>query len=373
MTNLDKNLVVPTDLGNTFKQEGDKYQVNVGKGLTVKPDGTIELALSPDEGNLLQLRGNGSYYGIKPPPNLESLYVDAVNGVDQHPDQVQGAGTKDKPLRTLKYASDLAIFGTVRNIFLKCNQDHVVDTWFRVTAGTLKIRMYGEELDEEYIRQGNELGNAYYQIMLKKLEPRIVFRGIDNSRMYPEATKEKTVISLVKIEVDPNTILDISNVRLVNDLDAVIRRNPQATTNYCSLAHYNRIELIGNAQLTLQSVRLESTGNVTIDQDVTNITEGNLTFTVKGLQQSSFGITHMSTGSIQFRGMFIEEPYPYSICGVDGWYYGLAAGAVMSLKHSGNGNQEKIAKRIYGVQSEEQNGVKVLLNLNTDVSSLLFN
>ena len=50
---------------------------------------------SDDEGNLLQLRNNGMYYGIEAPPDLRSQYIDSVVGDDNNP------GTYDRPLKTV--------------------------------------------------------------------------------------------------------------------------------------------------------------------------------------------------------------------------------------------------------------------------------
>ena len=106
--------VHPDNMGNTLVFKGTAYNVNVGDTLTVGANGLVDVKLSKADGNLLQKRGDGLYYGIEPPTNLQYLYVDAVNGVDQHPDNVVGAGTRSKPLRTIRYAEEISLVGTSR-------------------------------------------------------------------------------------------------------------------------------------------------------------------------------------------------------------------------------------------------------------------
>lgn len=57
-----------------------------------------EVDLSPDAGNLLDMRDNGLYYGIQAPPNVSNLYVSTSLGDDTNP------GTQSAPLKTLAAA-----------------------------------------------------------------------------------------------------------------------------------------------------------------------------------------------------------------------------------------------------------------------------
>lgn len=57
-----------------------------------------EVDLSPDAGNLLDMRENGLYYGIQAPPNISHLYVSTSLGDDTNP------GTQSAPLKTLAAA-----------------------------------------------------------------------------------------------------------------------------------------------------------------------------------------------------------------------------------------------------------------------------
>ena len=54
--------------------------------------------LSEDDGNLLEWRENGLYYGIQAPKNISTLYIHANEGNDTNP------GTRARPLRTINAA-----------------------------------------------------------------------------------------------------------------------------------------------------------------------------------------------------------------------------------------------------------------------------
>ena len=90
--------------------------------------GGVRVRVSAAGDNLLQQKDDGLYYGIVPPANVANLYVDAVNGKDQDPNVVAGAGTRTSPLKTFTYACQLSVNGTHRRIYLMADQDHIVDS-----------------------------------------------------------------------------------------------------------------------------------------------------------------------------------------------------------------------------------------------------
>lgn len=63
-----------------------------------RKESTLGVKLSEDDGNLLEERKNGLYYGIKPPKDTSNLYVSSSQGDDKN------AGTKESPLRTINEA-----------------------------------------------------------------------------------------------------------------------------------------------------------------------------------------------------------------------------------------------------------------------------
>ncbi len=72
--------------------------------------------VSNGAGNLIQLRTDGVYYGIQPPPNFANQYVSSVSGNDSN------AGTIGSPLRTIRKAISNLPDGTMGDIYLKAGE-----------------------------------------------------------------------------------------------------------------------------------------------------------------------------------------------------------------------------------------------------------
>lgn len=68
--------------------------------------------LSEDNGNLIEWRDDGLYYGIQAPRNISTLYIHANEGNDSNP------GTRDRPLRTINAALNQYKSGQEYNIRL---------------------------------------------------------------------------------------------------------------------------------------------------------------------------------------------------------------------------------------------------------------
>lgn len=98
--------------------------------------------LSNHSGNLLQVREDGLYYGMKQEPRYESLYVDAQRGNDDNP------GTEAQPLRTLAKALTLPTRPGDRNIYLRHGQRHEVRSngYIYVSGGNVRISIHGPNL-----------------------------------------------------------------------------------------------------------------------------------------------------------------------------------------------------------------------------------
>lgn len=126
----------------------------------------FEPRISEKAGNLLRLESDGIYYGIEPPKDLGNLFVDAINGVDQHPDDVEGAGSEAKPLRTFAYANRIAQLGTHRTIRLHTEQEHncTPSNYFSFKAGKVTVFPYGSAFDEELKKAGGDNTIAFSAI-----------------------------------------------------------------------------------------------------------------------------------------------------------------------------------------------------------------
>lgn len=142
-------VVTPSNIGKGLTFVNDKYDVNVGKGLELDSTGKVQLKISSDAGNSLDLRANGLYYGIQAPASLANLYVDPINGVDQHPDDVAGAGTRAKPLKTLRYALRINSTGVKRTIHLKEGSviKTSVDDIRPIIGDDISVVPYGDRMD----------------------------------------------------------------------------------------------------------------------------------------------------------------------------------------------------------------------------------
>jgi len=88
--------------------------------------------MSDAAGNLLQLKDDGLYYGLTPPPNFANQYVSSSTGNDTNP------GTILAPLRTIQKAISNLPDGTAGNIFLLAgNTFHTYPTASGDTINTL--------------------------------------------------------------------------------------------------------------------------------------------------------------------------------------------------------------------------------------------
>lgn len=115
--------------------------------------GGIKVKLSPDDGNLLQKRNNGLYYGIEAPPDTRHLYVSSSTGSDSN------KGTRAEPLQTIREAFRRNNVGTRFTIFLHEDDEHEVrGSWgFFATRKGAEIYPYGPVLDS--INRRNPVGS----------------------------------------------------------------------------------------------------------------------------------------------------------------------------------------------------------------------
>lgn len=98
----DVHVVTPSNMGKglIWTDATKTYDVNVGQtsGLVMNENGEVGVKLSPDAGNLLELRSNGIGYWQVIEESLQRQYVDSVGGSDDNP------GTKAQPLKTFEHA-----------------------------------------------------------------------------------------------------------------------------------------------------------------------------------------------------------------------------------------------------------------------------
>lgn len=106
------------------------------------------MVVSPDEGNLIQQRTNGIYYGIIPPIHLAHQFI-SNDGIDADTD-TDGSyrGSREKPLKTLKFALDRLGQGMTGNIYL--HEGQAFDVYAEnpaIAKGDISISLYGPNQD----------------------------------------------------------------------------------------------------------------------------------------------------------------------------------------------------------------------------------
>lgn len=112
---------------------------------TIRPS---DIPVSPDDGNMVQVRGNGIYIGAEAAPDYAQQYVDSVNG-----DDVTGDGSRENPYKTISRAIDNMVPGTSGyTVYCYENQEHVLPS--RVLQGvSMTITSYPSLQDNAELLQ----------------------------------------------------------------------------------------------------------------------------------------------------------------------------------------------------------------------------
>lgn len=166
--------VTPDNIGKglVWNAQTKQYDVNVADShsLTVNEHNIIGLRLSPDEGNLLEIRDNGVGLWQVIEPDLRRQYVDSVNGNDGN------AGTKASPLKTFEHAlsrlynSKNGGRGTAAILIKNGGTYYVGHERFSLTDLNLAVINYGDELDGDV-----HIGDGYYVCQTKSyVKPKLI-------------------------------------------------------------------------------------------------------------------------------------------------------------------------------------------------------
>lgn len=326
----------------------------------------IGIRLSSDKGNLLQQRKNGLYYGVEAPADLANLYVDAVNGVDQHPDDVAGAGTRAKPLKTFTYANSIAFEGTRRTIYLMADQDHIVDSGraSNIKSGILNVEPYGPVFDAYKVV--HVAGTATIGAMRNDNKlPRLVLTGFGTYKWYGNNVID--VAQITSIYNKANS--EFQGVHIVLDNEGSFEPTaPERTT----LQAYYAARILNEGSLTLSYCKVTSKGTtVTSPQYVSGIVSAYTKETgiISRFNKNFIGLLAAPTRAIvntsiinlayESDNMFTSFP----AWGRD--YYGS-----ISLKLSGLADNHIITDYVYSKTFDDlPSGGKVIINPSTDVPS----
>ena len=326
----------------------------------------IGVRISADNGNLLQQRKNGLYYGVESPPNLSNLYVDAVNGVDQHPDDVAGAGTRAKPLKTFAYTNSVALDGTTRTIHLMADQDHIVDSanGSVIKQGRLTVQPYGPVFDAYKVVSGGTTDTIIAMRNDNKL-PRLVLTGFSTSKYY--ASTSIDMVQLTAVYNRANS--EFMGVHIILDNEGSIKPTaPERTT----LQAWQAARIFNENALTLSVSKVSSRGTtVTSPQFVSGI--------VSDYTKATGIISHFNKN---FIGLVTSSPRAAVSTIVNNIVYdsanmftsfrawGYDYSGSISLRDSMLADNHVITNSVYSKTFDAlPGGGKVIINPSTDVPS----
>lgn len=142
----------------------------------------IGIRVSSDNGNLLQQRKNGLYYGIEAPPDTANLYVSSSMGDDSN------TGTRAAPLKTIREAITRNYIGTTFTIHLFEDDVHPVHaSWGPIGNGKLfTMRPYGPVTDDVYSRNPRGSSSLWLSQELHRPTVKFIYDGQANlsNRLY---------------------------------------------------------------------------------------------------------------------------------------------------------------------------------------------
>lgn len=354
--------VHPDNMGNTLVFKDKVYNVNVGDTLMVGDNGLVDVKLSNASGNLLQKRDDGLYYGIEPPANLKNLYVDAVNGVDQHPDEVDGAGTKTKPLKTIKYAISLGREGTVRSILLKENQDHIFGSYIVVPSGQLNISVYGDTYDALTATGRYDSWSVGRELFTRGLTPRLKFVGVHNNKYVSGFTRS----ALECMNISSNTFVKFYHVTLINNLDFEFDNHPSSTETKILNVNLSRIGVGNGGSCEFSSVQFYTEGTPSVKAGLTLANDLSVSF--KGNTLWNMGLIWVEQGTAVFHYFSLANKTPNSfIVGARGSKRATGADTMLVLSSVIDTPLNEITKYISGVEKVELNGVPFIIRPVVDI------
>lgn len=327
----------------------------------------IGIRISSDNGNLLQQRQNGLYYGIEAPADLATLYVDAVNGVDQHPDNVAGAGTRAKPLKTFTYANSIALGGTRRTIYLMADQDHIVDS-ARASAikdGFLTVEPYGPIPDAYRLVHTSSVAALHAMRADNKL-PRLVMTGFGTYKWYGNNVTDIAQITSIYNRANSEFL----GIHIVLDNEGSF--DPTAPERTTLQTYESAARILNENSLTLSHGKVTSKGTtVTSPQYVSGIVSAYTSKTgiISQFNKNFIGLVASTTkGVVNTTIINIDYGSDNMFTSFPAWgrdYYGG-----ISLRLSGLTDNHKITNYVFSKTFDDlPNGGKVLINPSTDVPS----
>lgn len=367
-TSVDGSTFVHTgNMGKSLVFDGKVYNVKVGDTLTIGEDGLVDVKLSSESGNLLQKRSDGLYYGVTPPANRSLFFVDAVNGIDQNPDEVVGAGSQDMPFKTLPYAISQHQAGTNVGILLREDQDHVVNVQeMQTKLGRISISIYGDYFSY-LVAQGQDSWEAGRKILSEGKAPRVIFQN-------SFANKYVRGISLGRLTnfvVGHGSLMRIEHCELINDLSFTYKRHASATKPTVINNRSSRILINDGGSLVLFSSILKTRGRSSVSDDVELTLP--LRTTYKDKELDNCGMFWCGAGSLELSYTKVDETeYNAFVIGGQGSDRNTGSDTFFVLSTLRDTTFETLNKYVGGIVTETTNGVVQAIRPNIDVPAKHF-
>ena len=370
-------VVTPDNIGKGIKwnESTGKYDVSIAAGqpIRINDKNELEVQLSKVGNNQLRVMNDGLYLGKGSRPELANLYVDAVNGVDQDPLKVSGAGSRSKPLKTLVYAVRVVENGTASSIFLHEDQEHVVsasDPLVYKNDVILNIGAYGSRIDAQKASNGNNTYLANLGAAINGYAPKLVFKS-HRIIAYRPATNWYDRVELQTFIFDDCNV-SFGGIHFINDLGFTAAVTCDSSFNHTTtspnyVTHPFRIELQGNSVMSIQCSRVSSRGTPRLTGPLANGTDDSIKFLQYQKAYSNkwnSSIVHSNSATT----MVVREIYGLDdlqcyVIGSNGW--GPAIGANFLLNNSGgmHPSVEALTARVanYSSATQQPSGDKIIL------------
>lgn len=363
----DSGVVTTGDLpkfgnGIKFDPENKNHYIGTGDGVTINESGDLSVLLSEKEGNNLRFIDGKLYQGTESREQLKNLFVDAVDGVDQDPLAVVGAGTREMPLRTLTYALSLADPNTNRAVFLHEAQDHRMSATQEITlkTGSVYIESYGTRYDALISSGIHDRRTAHETVHKEGLQARIVFEGV-KTRPYLDYSE----VNFLCIAVPNNTSLNIQFCGIHNEYPTLLEPLASVSNKRLAITRGSRIQTDTGGIVELEGVHFTSSALPTVSPTASNQSE-----VVSNLPL--LGLVYPLYGSLDIRRVFgLQNDYKGMLVGSGFWEFPLSGSSNLALSSVGD-LLPQITKKIRLTTVNNQNGVKQVLAPTVDVDPNLF-
>lgn len=143
------------------------------------------LPISSDDGNFLESRSNGLYYGNKASKELNNLYVSSVSGSDS-----TGDGTKNNPYKTIRKALSVVPSHVSYTLHLKAGEtfiwtstdSEIAQNKYITNGATVTVVTYGDPVVEKKVTITPEAAQYNGRSSNKALCAKLYLGVMQNSR-----------------------------------------------------------------------------------------------------------------------------------------------------------------------------------------------